>query len=75
MKQSYPTLSDLKKFIEIFERLNRFEAEMRFSRKWGAFSESEIEETQPAIARVMRWLEHIMENQDNERIDTIEKND
>lgn len=52
-----PSKDDIATFIEVFNRLDKFEANTRYIRGWGEFKEEELP-SEP-VMRVMRWLESL----------------
>ncbi len=53
-----PPGSDIKRFVEGFERLSSFEAETVAIRGYGAFG-SDWSRPDPAVIRVLDWLKEI----------------
>lgn len=49
-----PTKGQLSHFIEVFVKLDGFEAQSRSVRGWGAFDESEVPNAD--VQAVMAWL-------------------
>lgn len=49
-----PTKAQLVRFIEVFEKLDGFEAQTRFTRGWGAFRAEELPDAD--VIAVMAWL-------------------
>jgi hypothetical protein len=56
-----PSCEDIQVFIDIFNKLSNFEAQHRFLRKWGIFSEKD-QLPNPSVVRVMGWLKKESEN-------------
>lgn len=49
-----PSKDDITRFLEVFDTLDKFEANHRSIRKHGAFRESEL--PIPEVQRVIAWL-------------------
>ena len=53
---SHPPLHDITRFVDVFRRLDAFEAQQRSIRGHGAFDPSRDPLPDPAVVRVLRWL-------------------
>ena len=54
-----PNKDSLRKFLEIFETLNAFEANQRIIRGYGAFREEDC--PMPEAVEVLQWLRFLSE--------------
>lgn len=52
-----PTKEEIKKFLEVFDTLNEFEASQRRLRGYGALNENEL--PIPEVLKVYEWLENL----------------
>jgi hypothetical protein len=52
-----PAPEDIAVFLESFSRLNEFECNHYFTRKWGAFNRETEQLPNPSVVRVLGWLE------------------
>ena len=52
-----PTKEEIKKFLDVFDSLSKFEAEHRVLRNWGLWNESEL--PFPEVLKVVAWLKNI----------------
>ena len=64
-----PTVKDIKKFLEIFDKLCKFEASQRIIRGYGCFSEAEIPFKE--VVKVISWLKSKAAVKDKDIIDNL----
>jgi hypothetical protein len=56
-----PTKKEIRRFIEVVDKLSKFEAEQRTIRGWGAWSERTDTLPIPEAITVMNWLKDLAE--------------
>lgn len=59
-----PTKKEIKKFIEVFDTLCRFEGEHRHLRGWGALDREVLPVAE--VILVISWLESLTKDDENE---------
>lgn len=56
MLKPEPTKEEIERFIEVFNTLDRFEAQTRYARGYGAFSKGAVMPS-PEVVKVIAWLQ------------------
>jgi hypothetical protein len=64
-----PTSEEIKKFIDVFDRLCKFEADHRNVRKWGCFKDDEV--PIPEVVKVSSWLRSKVEITEKDKFESL----